>query len=277
MAYSFYSKLLPLGRIFVAVATIAYGVQFFIYAHSIAALSQTWPDWLRGAPYTEYLAGAALIVTGLAIIIRVRTQLATVLLGTAILLWVACLTLPPAIVSPKDPRPRNNVAEASAVCAGLFFVAQSIARQKKSATQDQTPLDFASEKLGTFGRFFYAVGLIIFGSEHITYAEYVATLVPAWIPGHLFWAEFCGTALLAAAVGIVFNIVGSLSAALVGLMILLFGAFVNGPRAFGAWNNGDEWTSLFHTLMWSGAAFILSGLLVRSAKPTQSGSKSPSL
>ncbi len=252
------SKLAALGRTFVAVALIGYGVQFFIYAHTIGVLSQTWPAWLGGAPLTEYLAGALLVSTGTAILAGFRAEFATVLLGSVVLLWILGLTLPPALAALANPAPRNNVAESAGICGAILAVAQSLARRKPRPT---STLDITAEKLGIVGRFLFALGLIIFGIEHLIYAEFVATLVPAWIPWHFFWAEFCGYALLAGAVAITFNVLGCLGATLTGVMIALFGLLVNGPRAFAAWNNPDEWTSLFHTLAWSGGAFVFACLL----------------
>jgi hypothetical protein len=47
------------------------------------------------------------------------------------------------------------------------------------------------------GRFLFALPLLVFGIQHSMYARYVATLVPSWIPGHLFWAYFVGVAFIA--------------------------------------------------------------------------------
>jgi len=264
MDHSFLAKLSALGRLFVAVALVGYGVQFFIYAHSISTLSQTWPAWLGGAPFTEYLAGVLLIATGAAILTGFRAEFAAVALGCVVLLWILALTIPPALAALANPGPRNNVAESSGICGAIFFVAQWLARKNGRTSSS---LDIAAEKLGLVGRFLYPLGLIIFGVEHIVYAEFVATLVPAWIPWHLFWAEFCGYALIAGGVSIAFNAVASLGAMLTGLMILLFGLLVNGPRAFAAWHNPDEWTSLLHTLAWSGGAFVAATLLKKASVP----------
>lgn len=257
----FFDRLAHFGRVCVGLALIGYGSQFFLYAHTIATLSQTWPAWLGGAPFTEYLAGALLICTGLAMISGRYAEFAAVLLGTVVLLWILGLTLPPALAALANPGPRNNVAESSGICGSILFVAQWFARRRGS---NSSTLNLAAEKLGLVARVLYPLGLIIFGAEHLAYAQYVATLVPAWIPLHLFWAEFCGIALIAGGVSIAFNLAGALGARLTGLMILLFGILVNAPRAIGS-RNPDEWTSLFHTLAWSGGAFVAAAVLKKLA------------
>jgi len=262
MDSTFSDRVSQFGRVCVGLALIGYGGQFFLYAHNIAALSQTWPAWLGGAPFTEFLAGALLILTGAAIVSGFCAELAAVSLGSVVVLWILALTVPPALAALANPAPRNNVAESFGICGAILFVGQWFARKNPS----NSTLDLAAEKLGLLARVLYPLGLIIFGVEHLMYAEFVATLVPAWIPWHLFWAEFCGIALIAGGIAIAFNVIGALGARLTGLMILLFGILVNAPRAIPS-SNPDEWTSLFHTLAWSGGAFVAATLLKKSGSP----------
>ena len=44
------------------------------------------------------------------------------------------------------------------------------------------------DKLILFGPLFYAAPLAAFGTEHFTLTKAVASIVPRWIPWHLFWA-----------------------------------------------------------------------------------------
>ena len=54
------------------------------------------------------------------------------------------------------------------------------------------------------GRAFIAVSMVAFGVQQFRYSGYLQGLdfVPRWIPAHLFWANFTGVALIAAAVSI---------------------------------------------------------------------------
>src|SRR6266851_4263384 len=58
------------------------------------------------------------------------------------------------------------------------------------------------DKSQTVGRIFVAVSLVVFGVQHFLYGGFVAGLVPAFMPGRLFWAYFVGVAFFAAAAGI---------------------------------------------------------------------------
>lgn len=64
--------------------------------------------------------------------------------------------------------------------------------------------------------------MILFSFAHFAYAPFVATLVPPWIPWHLFWVYFCGAALLAAGTALVLNRVSRLATTLLGIMIAIF-------------------------------------------------------
>lgn len=76
--------------------------------------------------------------------------------------------------------------------------------------------------LAISGRILLAAPMILYSWTHFVYAPFVATFVPPWIPWHLFWAYFCGAALLAAGIAIVLNRVSRLAATLLGVMIAIF-------------------------------------------------------
>ena len=45
------------------------------------------------------------------------------------------------------------------------------------------------DKIAALGAVCLAVPISVFGTEHFTAAKILAGMVPAWIPGHLFWAQ----------------------------------------------------------------------------------------
>lgn len=78
------------------------------------------------------------------------------------------------------------------------------------------------DKLILLGPIFYAAPLAAFGTEHFTLTQGVASLVPSWIPWHLFWTYFVGACFIAAALSMVTRIQTRLSASLVALTLFLF-------------------------------------------------------
>jgi hypothetical protein len=123
------------------------------------------------------------------------------------------------------------------------------------------------EVLSEVGRYMFAISLIIFAVQHFMYATFVATLVPAWIPGHLFWAYFVGVAFIAAALSIAANKGARLAGIMLGTMFLLWVVLLHAPRVAASPRNGNEWTSEFVALAMCGASFVMAGAMSRDGKP----------
>jgi len=85
------------------------------------------------------------------------------------------------------------------------------------------------DKLVLFGPLFYAAPLAAFGTEHFTLTAAIASIVPAWIPWHLFWAYFVGACFIAAALSLVTGIQTRLSATLLALTFFLFVVLMDAP------------------------------------------------
>src|SRR5258707_2750310 len=115
----------------------------------------------------------------------------------------------------------------------------------------------STEKTETLGRIFVAVSLVVFGVQHFIYGGFVATLVPAFMPGRLFWAYFVGVAFIAAAAGILYRIMARPAATMLGVMFFLFVVLLHIPRIVGLSHDGNEWTSGFVALAMCGGAWIL--------------------
>jgi uncharacterized membrane protein YphA (DoxX/SURF4 family) len=113
------------------------------------------------------------------------------------------------------------------------------------------------EKSQTLGRIFVAISLVVFGVQHFLYGGFVATLVPAFMPGRLFWAYFVGVAFFAAAAGILYHLLARAAATMLGVMFFLFVLLLHMPRIIGNSSNGNEWTSGFVALAMCGGAWIL--------------------
>jgi uncharacterized membrane protein len=109
------------------------------------------------------------------------------------------------------------------------------------------------------GRIFIAVSLVVFAIQHFLYANFVATLVPGWMPGRLFWAYFVGVAFVAAAIGAVVPRMTRPAGILLGILFFLFVVTLHIPRIATHSRDGNEWTSGFVALAMCGGAWILAG------------------
>jgi hypothetical protein len=88
------------------------------------------------------------------------------------------------------------------------------------------------DKLILFGPLFYAAPLAAFGTEHFTLTQAVASLVPAWIPWHQFWAYMVGACFIAAALSMVTKIQARLSSGLLALTFFLFVVLMDAPACY---------------------------------------------
>jgi uncharacterized membrane protein YphA (DoxX/SURF4 family) len=117
------------------------------------------------------------------------------------------------------------------------------------------------DKLILFGPLFYAAPLAAFGTEHFTLTQAVASLVPAWIPWHQFWAYMVGACCIAAALSMVTKIQARLSSGLLALTFFLFVVLMDAP----AWmqNPRDRFalTLALRELSFSGGALALTASL----------------
>jgi uncharacterized membrane protein YphA (DoxX/SURF4 family) len=85
------------------------------------------------------------------------------------------------------------------------------------------------DKAVLFGPVFYAAPLAAFGTEHFTLTQVIASLIPAWIPWHMFWAYFVGVCFIAAALSLVTGIQARLAASLLALNFFLFVVLMDVP------------------------------------------------
>jgi uncharacterized membrane protein YphA (DoxX/SURF4 family) len=112
-------------------------------------------------------------------------------------------------------------------------------------------------QLTTIGRFVFGACMVVFGVQHFMYTQFIATLVPSWLPLHVFWTYFFGVALIAAGISIVTGIQARVAAILLGAMFLLWVVVLHAPRVAASPHNGDEWSSLFVAMAMCGSCFII--------------------
>jgi hypothetical protein len=128
-----------------------------------------------------------------------------------------------------------------------------------AATYPDGVSDRSPRRMARCGTAPFAIMLIAFGIDHFIYLPFIATLVPAWIPAHIFCTRFAGIALIAAGIGMFVPMTARLAGTLLGAMLLAWVILLHIPRAIAdpCGMVGNEWTSVFQALAFSGVAFIL--------------------
>jgi hypothetical protein len=85
------------GAVLYALTIAYYGILHFMEAEEAASYI---PSWIPYHLFWMYFCGAALIASGIAIIIRTKQKLAAVLLGSMILTWFIILHIPRVMAAP---------------------------------------------------------------------------------------------------------------------------------------------------------------------------------
>jgi uncharacterized membrane protein len=124
----------PYGRIFFSITMIEFGIDHFLYIDFIKTLV---PGWIPGQAFWTYLAGAALIAAGVAIIIKFKIKFSAGLLGIIILIWFFVLHLPRAIADPVTGNGNEIVSAGDALAfsgtAFLIAIFNPKTRRKKNS------------------------------------------------------------------------------------------------------------------------------------------------
>jgi hypothetical protein len=230
--------LAKLGRYLFAVATLAFGLILLLHLISPMIPAGGEPFFVASR-FWAWIIGVTLVAAAAGMATEKYAKWSALLLAFAFVLRAVIVYIPEVITAPRNPNTWGFVLELLGICgAALVIYGGSL------------------EKLG---RVFYSVELVGFAVQHFLYAQFVATLVPSWIPGHLFFAYFVGVALCAGAVSILTGIYQHIGATLLGLMFLSWVIILHLPRAFASPHTGSEWTSTFNALAMAGGAFVIAG------------------
>lgn len=110
-------------------------------------------------------------------------------------------------------------------------------------------------RIANFGRYLFAIPMVIFGVFHFVNTRTLQNVVPSFIPGQTFWVYLTGAALIAAGISILIKKQIQLISNLLALMLLVFALFVHLPLAM----EGDQLasSSFLKDIALAGGALIL--------------------
>jgi uncharacterized membrane protein YphA (DoxX/SURF4 family) len=231
------------GRIIFGIAIVALGVEHLICANMAA---QPFParfhaivipviPWVPAHPWLAYVTGAALLAAGVSILVGVQARAGALLLGGMLLGCALILHVPRLVVVPQNWGLRGEVCEILALSAAAFVL---------------------TGRLANIGRVLFGITAVVFGVDHFLALGLIASLVPAWMPGHLFLAALTGAAMIAAGVSIITKWMGEPGAFWLGLVFLLIVLTLHVPRVLAAPQSPDEWSSALIALGMCGASWI---------------------
>jgi len=147
------------------------------------------PNWNpvpEAAPARALLAWLTTLVAlgcGAGLLVRRTAAWAALVLTIFLVLWTAAFKFPYIVRGPLVEGSYQSNGENWVLIAAAWVLYAELASTRK----------FLSSDLGRrIAWLLYGLALIAFGLSHVFYLELTAPLVPAWLPGPVFWAYATG-------------------------------------------------------------------------------------
>jgi uncharacterized membrane protein YphA (DoxX/SURF4 family) len=254
---------ISVGRLFFAIGLIAWGIQHLVAGDFVTRVVPSWPAWLPARTMSAYLVGAALIAAGAAIALDVKGRAAALAFSLFALVSFVLLHVPLAAKDSLIGGRWTGAGKALVMCGGASCIALSLSEGQRDDPGGRWASASVRDSVILWGRVSLGAFMILCGIQHFKFAQFVATLVPAWIPGAMFWTYFAGVALIAGGIGIIVPRVTRLAAILSGAMIFSWVFLVHIPLVVKNPQSTTDVAAVFEALAFSGVAFLLVGLAAR--------------
>jgi uncharacterized membrane protein len=249
--------LIKTARAFYGIGIAALGIQQFVYADFRPVIFPPEPLWMHFS-VLAYIAGAALVASGVCIWVGKNVRIVSLLLGG--FLFLMFITFQSSYILFIQPNLAYHLGlwtdplKELALSGGAFIMA-GLSKQE-SMTWYRNFFLSVLEKFIPFGRIFFCITMISFGIDHFFYTKFVAGLVPRWFADRIFWTYFGGVALISSGVAIILDIRLKQVSLLLSLMLFLWVILLHIPRAIADpyIASGNEITSVFEALAFSGTA-----------------------
>jgi uncharacterized membrane protein len=227
-----------LGYILFALAIIALGIETFACAGRLEGT-------LIESDSFGHFIGPLLVAGGVGLLFKRTMRPAAMALGALLFLYALIFEVP------HYARDFRSISSRTAVFEPLSIAALAWRLPGPHATPSW---------LARASRYLLGVSLIIFGVDHFLALAPIGTLIPPWLPWHVFWIAFFGAAFIAGGMSIGLNIQLRWGAISIGLMFAIWVFTLHLPRTlFGLYGGSgprasDEWSSLFIAIaLWGGS------------------------
>ncbi len=226
-------RVASVGHAVFAATMIGLGIVGLIKSEYVA-IWQPIPQSVHGL---AFLCAIISLATGMGLLWRRTAAAAARVLLVYLLLWLLLLRVPGTFLTP-------TVEFWWAVCKTAVMLAAAWVLYVWFATDgDRRRLGFATGDRGLrIARILFGLALIPFGVAHFLYLKETASLVPGWLPWHLAWVYFTGSAYIVAGVAVITGVYARLAATLSALQTGLFTLLVWVPVVVAGHANTFQWS-----------------------------------
>jgi len=247
-------RLIAFGPLFFAWPLAVFGAQHFVFLRDVR---NGVPSWMPGHVFWAVLVGTALIAAALSMITGIQSEVAALMVGVMLFLFVLLLYVPNLIQNPGDLGVTALLRDLS-LSGGALALAGTLADQGRWRGLGW---------LAVLGRVFFAVAVGEFGVENIVHPNFAPVvpepnlMTPAWIPGHMVWAFLTGAILVAGSIALLLNWRTRLAAAAVGIwfFVLLIVLYMPMEIVHPSIEISGELDQVAQTMAMCGAALLVAG------------------
>ena len=245
-------KLTELGPTFYAIAVAGFGLTQLMTRNFLTGLFPV-PAGLPFRMFWVILSSAIFLVAAFGMIFLGRKYLAAALAGASFFVFFLVLHLPMLLGDMSNPMLWTPSFETLMLGSGGFMIGAYLVNHTSGDLRWSRRLNI----IGLVSQYLFAVSLVVFAVLHIKYNNYIQTLIPDWMPGHLFLSYIVIAAFSLSALSFFTGLKLSLASGWLGVMYLLWVVLLHAPRTFQKPTMEPEWSSLFVALAICGSAFTI--------------------
>ena len=258
------------GRMIFATAMVGLAVQCMLRGNAVPALEPVSSS--SSLPLIGWITGVVLFAAAVATLVRSTAYYGAAVIAAMLLLWELLLHAPALASAPGDGGEWTGALETLALGGAALLL---FGLMKVTAGYEREP-ELVAKRASTIGRIMYGVAMPAFGVLHFIYFAYVASVIPSWIPAHLFFAYATGVAHIASGLGILTGVFSRVAAYCTAAMFGSWVLIVHAPRVLAHLHAPSEWTSMLIALGMCGGALLIASALSNIPIPLERLAESPS-
>jgi uncharacterized membrane protein len=202
-----------------------------------------------------------LVVVSLGIVFSKRPQIAAAWMAWMISSWIMLRHVPLLISDFANPAQWNFAAMALATCGGAFIMAGSF----YDNTSTNRKVALRSHPYILVGKMLLGLSVLVLGSQHILYAEFIISMIPLWIPGKIAAAWLTGILMMVIGISFLCSIKIGWSSFALGTMTLSWIPLLHFSRIVAQPEDVYEWIYALQAMLVGTSAIVLSHLQQKSA------------